>query len=466
VLPNDVLLEIFELCVCRAEAWETLVHVCRRWRYITFAASSRLELRLVCTTGTPAREMLDIWPKLPIVIRVSGGIGNEIGDVIAALKHHDRVCEIHVDTYASDYKLRPLVEAMQDTFPALTALHLNLGLMPRAEPFVPDSLLGGTAPCLRSLFLRNFASSELPKLLLSASSLVDISLLHIPYSRATSPETMFGCLSSMTKLEQLRIGFQRDSKYIPRSTSHRPSRSPLTCTVLPMLTSFSFEGESEYLDHLFSLIDAPLLDRLDYVNIEYTNTPVLDITQIPLFIGWTEPFRELDRAHMRFIYDYVDVILSSREGTTAHNMVTFSIAHDFKGWRLSSLTRGPPITFFERFDISSSGYLPLLADDMGNTPWLELLRIFTAVEDLYLSNGLALCVTRALRELTGEGLAGVLPALRNLSISRLEPSGPVREAIGKFAAARELSGRPIVVQHWGMKGDSTSNCARRSIIDN
>lgn len=435
MLPNDVLLEIFELSVCRAEAWETLVHACRRWRYIIFTASSRLELRLVCTTGTPAKEMLDIWPKLPIIIRVSG-IKNGFDDVIAALKHHDRVCEIHVTaTHVSDSELRPLVEAMQDTFPALTDLHLDLGLIPRAEPFVPDSLLGGTAPCLRSLFLKNLACSELPKLLLSASSLVDISLLNIPYSRATSPETMFDCLSSLTKLEQLRIGFQHRI-YIPRSASHRPSRSPLTCTVPPMLT---------------------------YVIIKTTNLPVLDISQISLFMGcqYTEPVRELDRAHMRFIDDYVDIILSSRKGTTGHKMVTFTIIHDSEGWRLRFLTRGfrpgspyrlvgLPITFFEPFDLSSRGgpHPPLWAHGMENTPWMELLRIFTAVEDLYLSEGLARCVAPALRELTGEGLAGVLPALRNLSIASLRPSGPVKEAIGKFAAARELSGRPVVVQRW------------------
>lgn len=71
-LPDDVLLEIFDFCMCRVEAWEALVHVCLRWQYIVSAASRRLELRPICTTGTPAGEKLDIWPKLPIVIRVSG----------------------------------------------------------------------------------------------------------------------------------------------------------------------------------------------------------------------------------------------------------------------------------------------------------------------------------------------------------------------------------------------------------
>ena len=80
---------------------------------------------------------------------------------------------------------------------------------------------------------------------------------------------------------------------------------------LPVLTSVSFDGESEYLDHLFSLIGAPLLN---YVNRIVTSLPVLDISQIPLFIDCAEPFKGLNRADMRFIYDYVDVVLSSRKG--------------------------------------------------------------------------------------------------------------------------------------------------------
>lgn len=76
--------------------------------------------------------------------------------------------------------------------------------------------------------------------------------------------------------------------------------SPLTCAVLPLLTSFSFDGESEYLDHLFSLIGAPLLN---YVNRIVTSLPVLDISQIPLFIGCAEPFKGPNREDMRFICD-------------------------------------------------------------------------------------------------------------------------------------------------------------------
>jgi hypothetical protein len=105
LLPEEVLLEIFEFYVKRSEtpedvnwnAWHLLIHVCRRWRNIVLSSSRRLNLRLLCTERTPVTEMLDIWPAfLPIIIR-SGGKeppDDDVWNVLSALKHTGRVCEI------------------------------------------------------------------------------------------------------------------------------------------------------------------------------------------------------------------------------------------------------------------------------------------------------------------------------------------------------------------------------------
>ena len=57
-LPDDVLLEIFDFYLLGScgedelgdsygeDAWQTLVHVCKKWRYIVFAAPQGLRLRL------------------------------------------------------------------------------------------------------------------------------------------------------------------------------------------------------------------------------------------------------------------------------------------------------------------------------------------------------------------------------------------------------------------------------------
>ena len=42
----------------------------------------------------------------------------------------------------------------------------------------------------------------------------------------------------------------------------------------------------------------------------------------------------------------------------------------------------------------------------------------------------------------------VLPALQSLFLEEINSSGPVREAVEKFVAARHLAGHPITVSHW------------------
>src|SRR6266436_3168077 len=101
VLPDDILLEIFYFYVDMSpayekrvvEAWQTLVHVCRRWRTVVLGSPRRLNLRLVCTPETPAKDALDVWPALPLIVDayvISSGVGN----IIAALGHTNRVCQV------------------------------------------------------------------------------------------------------------------------------------------------------------------------------------------------------------------------------------------------------------------------------------------------------------------------------------------------------------------------------------
>ena len=79
-LSNAILLEIFASYINQSqlakrstkrtiEAWQTLVHVCRRWRSIGFASPHRLNLQLVVTPEMPAIDMLDIWPAFPLVVK-------------------------------------------------------------------------------------------------------------------------------------------------------------------------------------------------------------------------------------------------------------------------------------------------------------------------------------------------------------------------------------------------------------
>ncbi|KAF8494670.1 hypothetical protein F5888DRAFT_639386 [Russula emetica] len=120
----------------RTEEWMTLTHVCRRWRCVVFQSPRRLNLRLFCTHKTHARDILDVWPPLPLIdliIHDSYDILNRrngtsgLYDIIAALKHSDRVCQIKL-RYFTSLQLKYVTDLVETRkpFPELTDLHLRV----------------------------------------------------------------------------------------------------------------------------------------------------------------------------------------------------------------------------------------------------------------------------------------------------------------------------------------------------
>jgi hypothetical protein len=455
-LPNEVLLEIFKFYVCDdagEEEWEELVHVCRRWRDIAFAAPRSLDMRLVCTGGTPAREMIDIWPALPILIRVDSLFDEDVDNVVAALERNDRVREISICDISYD-ALGTFISVMQKPFPELTRLFLGVPSFPFSDadtaPVLPESFLGGSAPRLQSFHLNTISFPAVPKLLSSARHLVHLTLRHIPpYAYFPPAEAMVDWLSTLTRLERLEINFQPP---LPPSHPIRAGRlTPPLRTILPFFTSLYFRSGVEHIEEFYTRIQAPLLDDL---HLTFLSPPTLDIRRIFLFTGSTEPFNELDQAHLLFDRDHVRVTLSPRNETTSVKSLKLSVRCRNSVWQLRSLDHSrdrffPPLNGLERFDACEleGQHSPLWADNAENARWLELLHMLATVEDLYLSEGLALQVAPALQEFTRLGGTEVLHALRNLFIEEYKP-GPVQEAIAEFVAARQLSCRPVDIQCW------------------
>jgi hypothetical protein len=81
-------------------------------------------------------------------------------------------------------------------FPELRNLHL--AFVDELVPVDPDLFLGGTAPRLKTLFLKRLPVPGLPNLLLSASHLVRLEIHRIPDSGYISPEAMLAALSTLT----------------------------------------------------------------------------------------------------------------------------------------------------------------------------------------------------------------------------------------------------------------------------
>jgi len=450
-LPDEVLLEIFTFYVKETyqDRWITLVHVCRRWRCIVFASPLRLDLQLRVRGKRHVREMLDIWPALPIAIDpryTNRGLPEVTENVIAALEHRDRVCGITISNFpVPGWKLERFLEMMQYPFPAL--IHLDLfEWFKEVTPVIPDSFLGGSAPLLRTLWLTHAAFPALPKLLLSANHLVDLNLHCIAHAGYISPEVMVASLSSMTKLDSLCLEFDSPRSRPSRARRHPP---PRIRTPLPALTRFSFKGVSEYVEDFVAQIDAPLLHD---INISFFNQLIFDIPQLSRVINRVGSFNRLD-AKLSFS-DYGALMEHSTSGTDDLPVLVLEIFCRPADWQLSSLAQICAmclcsISTLENLKLTESSYPPDFGEfDIEHSQWVELLHPFTNVKNLYLAEGIGLHTVTALQGLVGESVTQVLPALQSLLIEGLEPSGPTREAAESFVTARQRFGRPIAIHYW------------------
>jgi len=88
---------------------------------------------------------------------------------------------------------------------------------------------------------------------------------------------------------------------------------------------------------------------------------------------------------------------------------------------------------------------PHWQDDVENTLWLDLLRSFVAVKNLYLSGECISRIAPALQELVGGRTTEVLPTLENIFLEGFQTSGFLHGDIEKFVATRQLTNHPVTV---------------------
>ena len=471
MLPDDVLLEIFDLrtffreCghplifITRQdiEAWQSLVHVCRRWRNVVFVSPRRLNLQLFCTPRTP-RDALDVWPAFPLFIADTHWVpcpANGLDNIVALLEHSDRVSQINFLNVPSSHFLETVLETMQKPFPELTDLvlwsyHYLTSLV------VPDSFLGGCAPRLRRISFHHIPYPGLPKLLLSATHLVELYLWSIPDSGFISPETMVNVLSALTSLESLHLQFLFLLSHTDQVTQleHLP---PPKRSSLPVLTELRFRGVSEYFEDLVSRIDVPQLSTLHitlYEEIEYETQ--VETQQLVQFISRTPRLKVLETACVVF-GRCASVTLSSQ--SSDRRELNVEILCEESDRQLLLLARVftsslPPLSTLEDLHIyEDQDSQPDWEDNIEVVTWLELLRSFTAVRNLYLSKQLAPIIAPILQVLAGGRTTEVLPALQNIFLEGLEPSGPIQEGIEQFVSARQVTGLLIAVACWERHDD-------------
>ena len=449
-LPDDVLLKFFKFFVdgtyshfSASEEWHTLVHVCRRWRNLAFLYPRHLNLQLICRPPKRSvREMLDIWPELPIYIHDFDCPTKDAGDNVAAgLRLNHRVSGIQLEE-TSFHAWEIFWPLMQRPFHALT--HLCVQLHCIVEDVIPSSFLGGSAPSLRVLVLSDFPFPALPELLLSATNLVHLQHEYIPRSGYISPQSMVTGLSALTRLESLSLTFRAVPDGAVRILP------PHTLTLLPALNYLYFRGFPDYMEDLVAQIDTPLLES---VTITLFHQEVLETPELSKFVRRADKLSLVDRAHVTIMRDRTSVVISQEFLIREVDPKTFLLIFNCDKWQaeLSSLMElyapcFPTPSPFECLQITVSG---LWQDVIGDPdpPWLELFRLFSTVKHLRLCKPVAHYVAHALGGISAERVMEVLPALEIISMPELGTYGPVKEAISEFVDARQLSGHPVCI-HW------------------
>ncbi|KAH9171740.1 hypothetical protein EDB89DRAFT_2070510 [Lactarius sanguifluus] len=462
MLPDNVLLEVFDFYrsdhhYARGPVWNwrLLVHVCQTWRQIVLASPHRLDLKIHCTYGTPVRKNLRIWPAFPIIIRYGDPWAaitpNDEDNIISALEHRDRVCDVELSAIVWGSRLEKFVTVMQEPFQVLKRLYICSEYIRSGNsrpgfgpPVLPAKFLGGSAPCLQEIILSGILYPALPMLLLSASDLVTLDLLDIPPTGYFSPEAMVACLATLPRLDSFTIIFRSDTSRPDRADRIRPSL--MTRTVLPALTTFQFIGASEYLEDLVTQIDSP---QLNQISIEYLRLVDYQVTQLSEFIDRSvSPKLTLSRG--------ANVLFSSRSASFSVYPHINRPSWDWRppkarvlckgvNWRVLDLAQllshfPTPLSNVVHLDLGARVEVNRPLEDMSDIDWLRLLHQFSAVQTLGLYNEPAEHVALTLEDISGELVAEVLPSLDLVCIVDQPAS-----SIEQFIAAREHSGYPVTV---------------------
>ena len=456
ILPDDVLLEIFDFYQIESNShtnalhpsshWLRLMHVCQRWRHSVLVSPRRLNLTLYCTYGTPVRTHLGSLPPFPVIVDyltihlAPRPDSDHEDDIIAALEHSGRVRSVKLAV--TSHLLWVMALVIQEPFTALTTLWLSS--KDRNAPVVPDifSIRFGPAPHLLQIFLEGISFPALPTLLLSASNLVDLQLKYIPQSGYIPPEAMASSLGALQRLDNLCIWFKAPISRLQLGSSFVPTPRH---TLLSLVT-FNFHGSSEYLEHLLAQIDTP---RLRITDITYYNQLDFHVPQLSQFISRTEHLGLAQSLHtsVRIRISNVCVELEFEEEGHHGTRLTLCISCKWLDWQVLHLVQilgqSPAMVSnveYLSIDENDLQIEPGWEDSMEDTDWLELLRPFTAVKRLHVSKQLARHIALALDSVGGETIMEVLPALASLSLEHQQ----VR-SVEKFIAARQTSSHPVTL---------------------
>ncbi|KAH9040344.1 hypothetical protein EDB85DRAFT_128608 [Lactarius pseudohatsudake] len=236
---------------------------------------------------------------------------------------------------------------------------------------------------------------------------------------------MVASLAALPRLKYLTLRFRKGTSHPERI------RLPLiTRTVLPSLTTFDFDGLFEYLEDFVAQIDTPQLKNLN-IALDDDESVDFQIPQLCKFIDRSEHFKlsHFRRAQLDIWPSTVDIELDQSFRLSTQDVEISQV--------LGQISALPSNVDYLIIVSWSPEYEELLGDRIR---WLELLHPFTAVKALGVQDKLSRRIVLALRRITGERAAEVLPALELLCLENRPVS-----CVKKFVAARLNTDHPVTV---------------------
>ncbi|KAN0133623.1 hypothetical protein V8E53_008570 [Lactarius tabidus] len=449
-LNDDILLNVFNCYRLDDEGswnsrlgWRMLSHVCRSWRHLIYESMSRLKMHILCTNGSPLVDTLAHLSALPLVIDYQYATTTidkrDALGISQALQLRDRVR--HVVLHIPSSSLDELLVFMGELFPILEQLSIS-ATTEGTSPMLPETFL---APNLRHLTLSGI---RLPReLLLSAVSLVTLTLTGIKATGYFLPKHLVTHLQSSPNLEVLSVGF---SVPLPSPSAEWELFNALQPPVtLPSLKRLIFRGVNAFLESLIAQIRTPLLRLLD---ITLFNQLAFISPHLSHFTNATQGLK-LPIGAIVFNRNSVTIVTRRRRGERRRDneSSSFSLQVVCKqfDWQIDSAAQicrslMPMLSGVEQLALNLYGQI--IPSEFGDgavdgMTWRELLEPFVRARELRICRALT-------KELSSAFLAddvgsdpGLLPGLLVLAPDIEEEQAA--NAFSSFVNTCQVAGRPV-----------------------
>ena len=452
-LPDELLIEIFDLHRDPPDnelnyqrqwsaEWFKLIHVCKRWRAVVFASSSRLDLCFVLTPrngGHMKTIMSRHFPPLPIIINFPYNYtAKDMGRVVAALKRPDRIRGI---AFTGSTGTDDLSKLFKVALPSLESLELCC----HGKLKISAAFLKGSNLKMRTLKLSGITLPSISRLLLSAPALTCLSLEILGIDASVGPSSVTSLLSHLQGLPCLLSLDLKINSYGNPDIDYLAQ--PKEIVQLLKLTSFSYYGHSAYFNILAAWFASPSLQEV-YIGTNDKSLP--NLPHLPRFIDdigehyhTVKVFLDIDRSGFLFSLFSRSECVSDRP----------SPCFRFSSTSFPESMMQTDSAFLEK--LTGIQELYVITDDRSENfiPWRRFFLQFSSIKALRLEGTTQQrsLVAAILLQEHEESNRALLPALEEIELSvgrrSIYEDQRVSElaAFEPFMSARQQGGSPVKI---------------------